>query len=97
MKLLTYLGLAGLLAIVVVFAFKKELDTLAKQSKAIKAFYLVGREGFEKIADTFIKKYGNKGEYFISGTPDMVKGVAKTLKKKGVASHCIKKDTFYGY
>ena len=79
------------------FLFKDEIDAITQGNKSIIVSYVnTLEETRAEIAKTS-KKYGNKAFYYISGSPSMIKGVKKDIKKLGIKGKRIINDPFFGY
>ncbi|OGF26429.1 hypothetical protein A2331_05860 [Candidatus Falkowbacteria bacterium RIFOXYB2_FULL_34_18] len=86
-------------------AFLNELQELEKKNKNFKLILTFNNDlnwrGEKRIInDDFLKDYFPKFKskiFFISGPPQMVDGVNKTLLNMGVKEERIKKENFFGY
>jgi ferredoxin-NADP reductase len=78
------------------YLYKDTFNDIDKDPK-IKIDYLSERENFNKKIEAFITRYGNEGNYFVVGSKNMTKSIAKSLKENGIKRRNIRKDTFFGY
>jgi len=47
--------------------------------------------------DNLIENYKNNADYYIVGSPKVVKSIEQLIKEKGISRKNIRKDTFFGY
>lgn len=79
------------------FLFKDEIDVVAQNNKSISISYVNTLEETKAEIAKTSKKLGNKAFYYISGSPSMIKGVKKDIKKLGIKGRRIINDPFFGY
>lgn len=79
------------------YLFKADFDEIMKNNTKVTIHYTTGRHELSTLINQYSTQYQNSGYYYISGTPDMIKWVTKSLKSNNVKSNRLLNDPFYGY
>lgn len=79
------------------YAYKSFLESMEAKYEFINVHFISERANFKKLIEEFADKYQNNANYFISGSPNMIKDVKNSLKLKGVKNKNLINDPFYGY
>lgn len=77
------------------FVYRKELTELADD--VFRVEFLNSRADLYGGIKKFIAEHGNSGQYYVTGSREMVNSVAAYLRENEVARRAIKKDVFIGY
>ncbi|CAG9621295.1 FAD-dependent oxidoreductase [Sutcliffiella rhizosphaerae] len=77
------------------FAFKEELDQIAKNT-SIDISYLESRDELYKSIENFISTHKNNGKYYIAGSKSMVDSISGHLTNNHISKKNIKKHNFRG-
>lgn len=79
------------------YAYRKYLESIDEKYAFINVHFISEIKAFEEGIQKFTRKFKNDADYFISGSPNMIKGVKNTLKQQGIKNKNIINDPFYGY
>ncbi|HKK94838.1 MAG TPA: FAD-dependent oxidoreductase [Anaerovoracaceae bacterium] len=78
------------------FIYQQELNKASNDNGVI-IDYIKQREDLSKSIETFISKYENDANYFIAGSPQMIKSITALLRQHNIKNKNIIKDSFIGY
>ncbi len=78
------------------FIYQNDFNKAAENNQ-LSVEYLSKREDLTESIEKFVKNYKNNGNYFIVGSPNMIKSISVLLKNHEIKKKNIIKDTFIGY
>lgn len=79
------------------YMFKDRIDQIIDEHPNFKIDYTKSIDKTQSSIESQAKKYGNRAQYFISGSSQAIKSVKKQLKSLGIKSKNIVNDPFFGY
>ncbi len=79
------------------YLFKEEIDGIAQEDANITIHYTRSRDEAQAMIKNSSELYGQRGWYYISGTPSMIREVTNQLTSSSIPSKRIINDPFKGY
>jgi len=77
--------------------FSDELKELEKHNPQMQLAFVSSREEFKEAVTSVVTTYGQSAFYYVSGAPDVVRSIKKSLKGLGIQRKRIVSESFLGY
>lgn len=78
------------------YLFGYEIQTIAENNPNIHLLLTNSSEEAQMMLKQYIKRFGNKAYYYVSGSPHMIRSIRKIIKSRVKRSRIIT-DPYYGY